>query len=439
MFSRTKTLFGTLDHPRDQQIVDLPVQVRGWVLANKPGPIDLQISLDDVDIKAQTDRYPRPDVARIYGRYAENNPNPGFSLTIMSLPPGKHSLKCTARQGRKKRVIAEIEIQVPAEGIPSPSKKEMAPELAESDKKAASRETAFLTRDQPPILLMHIPKTAGTSLNAYIESQVSQEKSHLHIENLILGQKNPDLDRLENKRFLSAHLKIDTLRRYLDTDRYFTVTMLRDPTRQTLSHLAWVKRLADPQNQRELDNSPEYIKTIVDRISSMDLVAFFDTLTREEKNFFDNCQTRYLLPFHGEVDLTPAHIQEALQKLLRFDAVLLTERYQASTALLAFYMGWQPPAQPRVLNISKKKYFIDLETANEEIKQRFERITRYDQMLYEAAEEIFSGQLRKMLMTLKREFPAAFSRLDLDNFSLNDPELKEILDRRAHHLSATKP
>ena len=75
---------------------------------------------------------------------------------------------------------------------------------------------------------MHIPKTAGSSLNAYLEAQYPAAQSALHIENQVLGVPKEQLPTFEGKNFLSAHLKYDTLKDVLDVQQYFKMTMLRD-------------------------------------------------------------------------------------------------------------------------------------------------------------------------------------------------------------------
>lgn len=178
--------------------------------------------------------------------------------------------------------------------------------------------------------------------------------------------------------------------------------MLRDPMRQTISHLAWVKRLGDSKHIKNFDSSPKYIKRSVERIDRLDIVELIATLTQEEKSLFDNCQTRYLLPFHGNVELIKAHLLDALYKLHKFDLIGITEKYEESLLLLSFLMGWTLPQAQKKLNQSDRQYLIDIESANEEVKKSLERITHFDKELYRHARAAFERQFRQMLYLFSR-------------------------------------
>lgn len=259
------------------------------------------------------------------------------------------------------------------------------------------------------LLFMHIPKTAGSSMNAYLESQFPPEQSILHLENQVFGVPMDQLPSFDDKNSLSAHLHYPTLNNIIDIKQFFTMTVLRDPLDQTLSHLGWMNRLGFAENKEELARYPDYIKHIVNRLHAMDLVSYFDTMDEHEKNFFDNCQTRYLLPVYGETELSEAHLEEAIANLQKFNLVGILEKFEQSLLLLAYYMNWRPPKKMPYNNPSRKKYFLDMESAGEEIKDRVHRLTRFDQKLYDAALEMFEHQKQKVFEELTREYPEFIS------------------------------
>ena len=207
--------------------------------------------------------------------------------------------------------------------------------------------------------------------------------------------------------------------------------MFRDPIKQTLSHLAWVKGIGDPERRAEYNRSPDYIKRTVERINSKDIVEFLASMDYREKNFFDNCQTRYLLPFYGEVDLTESHVKEALLKLSSFDVIGITERFYESILLISFLMGLIPPEQENKKNISNKKFFIDIDNADEEIKRWFRKLTFFDNLLYKYACGIFERQIRNMLVILQTEFPDLETFLFSKTGPLDNVKLSKALKLRA--------
>jgi hypothetical protein len=412
-----ETFFGVMDYPKEKQIVKTSFKVGGWVLTRVPNNLDIKITLDETPIPVKLHRTSRPDVLKVHKNLAAHNPKPGFIAVVdaRDMTKGKCDLNCIAIVGNQSKTIGRATIYIQGDIFTADD----------------SQSSSGLTSNRDRVLLIHIPKTAGTSLNAYLKSQFYPHQCILHAENLILGKPRNEVKGLEEKLFISAHLKIDTLRKFINTEQYFRITMLRDPAKQTLSHLAWVRRLAAAENRNEFENSPDYIKKIVERISQLDIVEFIETMDRLEKNFFDNCQTRYLLPFHGDVDLTEKHLREAIKKLNSFDVIGLTERYYDSILIIAYYLAWMPPPEEQRLNPSDKKYFIDIENVDEEVKRVFKKITQYDNALYEQAQTIFEKQVRNMLSALRVEFHDSVRQITRLDSSVNQRKLVEILTLRA--------
>lgn len=364
-------LQGFIDSPQSGQVVAGQIQVRGWVLTGKTDPIELRFTVGGKDVAARVRRFGRRDVADRYPKLAAANPKPGFEadLDVGELEPGLHWLVCSVRRGRKRRRLAKVQVQLSALGADAPA------------------------QNQQRVLHMHIPKTAGTSLNAFLQTQFPPEASVMHVESRILGFSPGEVDGLGEHLLYSAHLKWPTLMDFFDLSQFFTVTVLRDPLRQTLSHLAWVKRLGAPDQKKEYNAAPDYVRKIAHRINTLPFPEFVDTMDRHEINFFDNCQTRYLLPFHGEVQLDNQHLQQALANLDQIDLVGLTERFADFLELFATRMGWQPPPAEVRLNRSDPGHILDIHADDQAAQERMERLTRFDQKVYAHAQERFQAQL----------------------------------------------
>ncbi len=386
---RAENIYGVVDHPKDGQTVEGAFQVRGWVISRRREPLEIDIAVDGEAVEAKVHRTRRDDVLEVHSRYAAHNPQPGYlaEISTHAIPSGPHTLSVQARGRRGARLIGQVRVFVP-----------------EEDPEAPGQDPLYwraqgLADERNRLLLVHIPKTAGTSLSAYLTSHFDEARTLLHAENKVLGRTRAEAGRLDDYDLVTAHLKLDTLQAYMDTGPFFTVTVLRDPVSQLMSHLAWVKRLADPRHRDELEKSPEYIRQAVERIERLDLVEFIDTMDDRERNLFDNCQFRYFLP-RTATEVGEHLVPEALARMATLDLVGTTERLYDFLLALAFSMGWAPPPRAPRLNTGRKEYFIDLETAGDPLRERIERLTRLDRTAYTQAGRLFETRFRGMLKTL---------------------------------------
>jgi hypothetical protein len=234
-----------------------------------------------------------------------------------------------------------------------------------------------------PLLFVHIPKTAGTSLTAYLERQYPADTVLLHAENRVFQGSPEENRRLGDFRLLSAHLEFETLERLVDVERHLKITVFREPQRQLASHLAWIEGLGAPGKRAELAQMPEYIRSAVERIGRLGHAGFLDALTPPEARLLDNCQTRYLLP-QATVDVDESLLPGALERLERFSLVGTTERLDDFLLLLAQRMGWEPPEAAPRLNAGSRERLEGLAPAGE-LEKPFERLTRLDRAVYAAA------------------------------------------------------
>jgi hypothetical protein len=386
---RNETIFGVIDHPSEGQEAGETVQVRGWVVSRVEQAVELEIRIDGALVEAAVNRTPRPDVLKVHARYARYNALPGYlaELNLYTLPPGRHEISVHATDKRGRSLIGRIAIDVHSEAADEPG----VPLLY--------RRAAALAAESKRLLLVHIPKTAGTSLTAYLGAHFPRNRTLLHAENQVLGLSKAAAGRLDDYDLVSAHLKLDTLSKHLDVSRYYTVTVLREPAGQLNSHLAWVRRLADPKHHDELKHSPDYLKHTVERLEKLDLVEFIDTMGPDEKTLFDNCQFRYFLP-QGTKEVDESQVPDGLARMAGVDLVGTTERLYDFLLVLAFTMGWEPPQRAPRLNTGRRAYFIDPEAAGEELQKRFRRLTRFDELVHRQAEIILETRFRAMVRVL---------------------------------------
>lgn len=388
-FFRSATLFGVIDHPTEGQSVDRSVQVDGWVMTRINQHIELVIMVDGQPVEIDVRRSPREDVRKVHARYARHNPTPGYiaQLPLDSLTPGRHTIAVRASGRREQKLLGQIEVAVPTEIEREGGKDEL------------YWRTTGLATHRKRLLCIHIPKTGGTSLNAYLSEHYESEHSYLHAENGLIGKARYEVGDLDRFELISGHVQLDLFDQFLVRSRYFSVTLLREPVQHLISHLAWVKRLARPDRVLERLRAPDHIKRAVERIDRLDLIEFIDTMTPEEENLFDNCQIRYFLPRGtGKVDET--HLPDALARMAEIDLVGTTDRLYDFLLLLAFEMGWPSPQGAPRLNTGSQNDWIDLDTAEDSLLARFRRLTRLDEVVYRQAQRMFETRLRGVVKIL---------------------------------------
>ena len=238
-----------------------------------------------------------------------------------------------------------------------------------------------------PVFFMHIAKTAGSSVNEFFIEHFGRERAAMHIESVT------DPATLTHHQFISGHIGLERFERDFDSKRFYTATMLREPIRQLVSHLNWVRHLSEPERAEFLQGHPEIVRDISARLQQVDFSSpdamsrFVSELRPAERPLFDNCQCRY---FHSIPAATPYNedaFRQAVRNLTRFDFVGLTENFEPAIRYLSAKAGivksWEE--SPRV-NVNKFDYGFD--ATNPDLVTAVAPLVRYDQALYRHASEL---------------------------------------------------
>ena len=386
-----RNVIGALQTPADGAAIDSILRVEGWVLSRFVGRPELTFWVDGKEMDAEAKWSPRPDVFKVHDAWpTEHNPAPGFSVDLPAilLAPGNHTLVVKARHASTRRTIARRVFC-----ITQP--------VAASDRSSAK--THMAVRDR--VLFMHIPKTAGTSLNAYLFAHFKPSRVALHIEYRKLDREWESSD-FENKELITGHLKYDQFHALFDLKHFFFITVLRDPRKQVMSQLAWHQRLLEPEHAEQLQSLRPVLADMVRRLADRGLVEFLCTLKDEERLLFDNACARRLATVSSGARLDSSTIIHALERLASFDLVGITERMEESLWLLAFYMGWEPVRNPPRLNVAKSDHYAAIDSADEELNRAIDDVTAADVSLYRHANLMLDQQVENMIRLLCEEFPA---------------------------------
>ncbi len=214
------------------------------------------------------------------------------------------------------------------------------------------------------IFYLHVGKTAGTSMNKYIASHFGSDESAVHIETDAKWWADNKSFYIP-KKFLSGHVSFVRFLQHYPSADYYKFATFRKPIDHVISHLAWVRHLAEPGNEEFLHGHPVWVQAISHKLSQIDfadigqLSHFVANLDEMECALFDNSQTRYLLAIPGSQLVNTEKRTEALLTLQQLDFVAITERYNESMAVLANDLGWDMPLRGERLNKSTTKYGLD--------------------------------------------------------------------------------
>ena len=245
------------------------------------------------------------------------------------------------------------------------------------------------------IAFVHIPKTAGTTLNSVLVQEYALNERH---EVMMRGMSwilpRPEIIRRplisfskirrlkasvrsrRDLRLVHGHFDLSMMKHLPAGTRYFT--LLRDPVERAISHYYHYRR-----RETERVHPLAMRSTLAEWVGSCGLVEM------------DNGQTRRLA---GEMNVpcgrvTRATLERATSKLAMFAAVGLTERFDESRALLARVFGWgtHPYVVQNVGANRPRRSALDPETI-----EALERCNRLDLELYQYASALFERALRGM-------------------------------------------
>ena len=374
-----------LDYPRTGPIVGDTFQVYGWVVGKAP-VAEVEFIHERSVVESCELTVSRPDVTELYGSSSQV----GFSRAIGTAglaPDFTIEVSVVFHDGRR-RVIAEIcGTQQLTSDVPASDEDQHYP-VDGSDPTDGSSD-AFQR-----MVLVHIPKTAGSSVNAFMEDCLGERACASHIE----GYPEWRFDNLpnsifENKAFLSGHVYLFDLRNKLTLRNTLVTTVLREPIDQLISHIAWTRRLADSDKKELFYQHETAIQNIATSLAQLDLGSpvhlkkWASELSGEAQSLFDNCQVRYLTDSEPTGRVTQRDLLEAIGNLQSFDLIGRSERLPAFLTKVAEKMRlecWSDSGLNVRENVTTTKYGLD-----PRVREALEPLIQFDQLLYD---EVASGE-----------------------------------------------
>lgn len=248
-----------------------------------------------------------------------------------------------------------------------------------------------MQQKQPSIVrFLHIPKTAGTSVNGFLGSIYGSDEifdfSGCVNQDLIRLRKLPT-DRRARLKLFRGHAPLRTGENDVDNARTFTI--LRDPVRRVIS---FCRHVAAGKSEYLVSSFPP---------ERFNLGEFLNSGCEELNNF----QSRMLL---GDGDYAPPDFsREAPQNLFiratsaleQLSFVGIQENFEESMVLLGRAFGWKIAFSKKKLNETGSS----LPFAAEHI-ERVRELNQLDTLVYRRASAAFQRLVRKHRVALIFDF-----------------------------------
>ena len=187
---------------------------------------------------------------------------------------------------------------------------------------------------------------------------------------------------LEKYNALSGHVPFSRITKLFDLNCVSTLITFREPYSYVVSHLAWIRKLADEGEEERFNAHPEIFQKIALKMKEFDFSQPNDITTfilwLEEIKFFylHNTQTIYL-------DLDK-NIEKALENLQKIDFVGVTDRLEEFIDILAYEFDFEKLAKNKIsINRNSNKYGLDV--TNEATREALLPLIDKDMTIYKGA------------------------------------------------------
>lgn len=235
----------------------------------------------------------------------------------------------------------------------------------------------------PPILFMHIPKTAGTSFNSFMRMHVPFDAASHHIEKFT-SRKFSSL--AEDKTYLAGHLRVEILKKHLNMAEFDCYSIVRSPYNHLHSHLNWLKGIAVQKGSAFFQQHGKEVQQLAIKIAELDFTdlrqvkKFVFGLQGFELDYFDNCQTRYFLDYRPE-KVSLNDFQNTLTNMDLFKHIGLTEKYEQFKSVISSSYELPDVSLPDAFNKTMLPRLYDCNS--DDMKEILYPLVHADMLLYD--------------------------------------------------------
>jgi hypothetical protein len=259
-----------------------------------------------------------------------------------------------------------------------------------------------------PIFYLHIPKTAGSSMNRFLINQFEEDETLLHIESRNIFKNQDTLDNADTYKLLSGHVSFPQMINKMDVvNTRQTIATFRLPLAHVISHISWVRKLAEPAEHGRLQKHNMTIQKTAAKLADTDLsqpneiTELIRWLEANKVFVFHNTQTKYLCG-GGQGVFSPGLINQALQHLNQIDYVGTVERLNEFISLLCYRLGFSQPNESSTIkeNSNSRTYGLDIKDTS--ICRALQPLIGWDQVIYNQARHRFIDDLHQYLVELEK-------------------------------------
>lgn len=239
------------------------------------------------------------------------------------------------------------------------------------------------------LLYFHVPKTAGSSINNFFSRNIKSH--HFHIESV----KNLNPDFCKRFQFLSGHVSYNRMNSMLNLREWITFATFREPLSYTLSHLKWVRKLADEGEEERFNEHPEIFQKISLKMTEFDfsqaeqIASFIKWLESIDFYYFHNTQTLYMNSSRDGTIISDKQMHDAISNLHKIDFVGVQESLDEFMGLIGYEFGWEIDQNPRD-NVNENNYGFDMN--DEATRQVLLPLYEKDLILYEEAKKLYAAK-----------------------------------------------
>ncbi len=246
------------------------------------------------------------------------------------------------------------------------------------------------------IYFMHIPKTAGSSFNAFTRLCFPSDEYSPHIERLGKTERRALFG---DRKYIAGHLPWSEVGRLVENTRYSLYTIIRNPYKHLHSHLNYVSSM-HTNAEHDVHNKYKHndtIKELAAQLSQLNfrddnkLQHFIEELKGFKRDFFDNTQTRYFLDYRPE-KVTVKDLENAKKNISRFHLVGLTEYYNIFLDRFCRDMRLSPQPQTEKSNKSGQYHLFNY--TRQTTKTILSPLVEVDLLLYQYIAQIFWPELK---------------------------------------------
>ncbi len=241
------------------------------------------------------------------------------------------------------------------------------------------------------ICFMHIPKSAGSSFNAFLRRCYPRAEYKTHLERM------PEEAResiVAANRCISGHLPWYKMKSLVENQEYQLYSIIRDPYRHLHSHINYVRRVfTDSEDEENYDyKHNDTIKKLAEKLMLVDfqddaqVKQFVAALKGYELDFFDNLQTRYFLDYRPD-KVGLSDFENAQKTIKRFRLIGLTEEYDNFVGRFCQDLGLPHQAELQRSNISDHYQLFN--PSDDLVDNPLHELVTFDQLLYRSVSDTF--------------------------------------------------